>query len=105
MSVDHYTYRVTWSAEDGEHVGLCAEFPSLSWLAKTPEAALKGIRQIVAEAGEHLVAGGWLLLEHGLDQGASIHDLLETSGFVDIETARDLEARDRVTLGRRGFTG
>jgi predicted HicB family RNase H-like nuclease len=49
MSVDHYTYRVTWSAEDGEHVGLCAEFPSLSWLARTPEAALKGIRQVVSE--------------------------------------------------------
>ena len=49
MSVDHYTYRVTWSAEDGEHVGLCAEFPSLSWLARTPEAALKGIRRVVAE--------------------------------------------------------
>ena len=29
---DHYTYRITWSAEDNEHVGLCAEFPSLSWL-------------------------------------------------------------------------
>ena len=49
MSVDHYTYRVTWSAEDGEHVGLCAEFPSLSWLSKTPEAALKGIRRVVSE--------------------------------------------------------
>lgn len=46
---DHYTYRVTWSAEDGEHVGLCAEFPSLSWLAATPEAALKGIRKVVAQ--------------------------------------------------------
>ena len=45
---DHYTYRVTWSEEDGEHVGSCAEFPSLSWLAATPEAALKGIRKIVA---------------------------------------------------------
>lgn len=30
MSIKHYTYRVTWSQEDGEHVGLCAEFPSLS---------------------------------------------------------------------------
>ena len=49
MSVDHYTYRVTWSSEDDEHIGLCAEFPSLSWLAKTPEAALKGIRQVVAD--------------------------------------------------------
>jgi len=41
---DRYTYRVTWSEDDNEYVGLCAEFPSLSWLAKTPEAALKGIR-------------------------------------------------------------
>lgn len=45
---DHYTYRVTWSEEDGEYVGLCTEFPSLSWLAETPEKALKGIRKMVA---------------------------------------------------------
>lgn len=44
---DHYTYRITWSVEDEEYVGLCAEFPSLSWLAKTPESALKGIRKVV----------------------------------------------------------
>ncbi len=49
MSIDHYTYRVTWSPEDEEHVGLCAEFPSLSWLATTPEAALSGIRKTVAQ--------------------------------------------------------
>lgn len=46
---DRYTYRVTWSEEDKEYVGLCAEFPSLSWLARTPEAALKGIRKLVAD--------------------------------------------------------
>ncbi|MBN1867224.1 toxin-antitoxin system HicB family antitoxin [Candidatus Sumerlaeota bacterium] len=46
---DRYTYRVTWSEDDGEHVGLCAEFPSLSWLASSPEAALRGIRSIVAD--------------------------------------------------------
>jgi len=46
---DHYTYRVTWSEEDNEYVGLCAEFPSLSWLAASPEAALKGIRKVVAD--------------------------------------------------------
>ena len=45
---DHYTYRVTWSEIDKEYVGLCAEFPSLSWLSTTPEAALKGIRAVVA---------------------------------------------------------
>ena len=49
MNIDHYTYRVTWSAADGEHVAQCAEFPSLSWLAATPEAALKGIRQVVSD--------------------------------------------------------
>ena len=47
---DRYTYRVTWSEEDGEYVGLCAEFPSLSWLAGTQEEALQGIRNVVAEA-------------------------------------------------------
>ncbi|MGQ0591390.1 MAG: type II toxin-antitoxin system HicB family antitoxin [Gammaproteobacteria bacterium] len=55
---DHYTYRVTWSAEDGEHVGLCAEFPSLSWLAATPEAALKGIRKVVAQTVDDLQQSG-----------------------------------------------
>ena len=46
---DKYTYRVTWSEEDGEYVGLCAEFPSLSWLADTQTAALQGIRDTVKQ--------------------------------------------------------
>ncbi len=46
---DHYTYRVTWSEDDQEYVGLCAEFPSLSWLSSSPEAALRGIRGVVAD--------------------------------------------------------
>lgn len=55
---DHFTYRVTWAAEDGEHLGLCVEFPSLSWLAKTPEGALKGIRNLVAEVTADMQAQG-----------------------------------------------
>ncbi len=47
--IDKYTYRVTWSDDDNEYVGLCAEFPSLSWLADTPEKALRGIRKVVAD--------------------------------------------------------
>lgn len=47
--VDHYTYRVTWSEEDQKHIGLCVEFPSLSWLEGTPEEALVGIRKLVKE--------------------------------------------------------
>jgi predicted HicB family RNase H-like nuclease len=49
-----YTYRITWSDEDNEYVGLCAEFPSLSWLAKDPQAALRGIRKLVHEVIEDM---------------------------------------------------
>ncbi len=55
---DRYTYRVTWSEEDQEYVGLCVEFPSLSWLASAPEAALEGIRQVVADVVVDLKANG-----------------------------------------------
>ena len=56
--INHYTYRVTWSPEDGEHVGLCVEFPSLSWLAPTPEKALAGIRKMVDEVIADMKANG-----------------------------------------------
>ena len=55
---DRYTYRVTWSEQDDEYVGLCSEFPSLSWLASTPEAALEGIRQVVADVVADLETRG-----------------------------------------------
>ena len=58
VKADKYTYRVTWAEEDAEHVGLCAEFPSLSWLAATPEAALKGIRKLVAEVVADMAGTG-----------------------------------------------
>jgi predicted HicB family RNase H-like nuclease len=53
---DRYTYRITWSEEDQEYVGLCVEFHSLSWLDKKPEAALAGIRNMVAEAVQDMKA-------------------------------------------------
>jgi len=55
---DRYTYRVTWSDDDNEYVGLCAEFPSLSWLAVSPEAALKGIRKVVADVVKDMKKNG-----------------------------------------------
>lgn len=61
---------------------------------------LDAIREIVAGAHEHLVPGGWLLMEHGWDQGDAIRALLEQAGFVEVQTVQDLEQRDRVTLGR-----
>ena len=55
---DRYTYRITWSEDDEEYVGLCAEFPALSWLAKTPEAALKGIRKVVEDVVADMTSNG-----------------------------------------------
>ena len=60
---------------------------------------LDAIRGIVRDAPAHLCAGGWLLLEHGWEQGAAVRTLLRDGGFVDIATERDLERRERVTLG------
>jgi release factor glutamine methyltransferase len=61
---------------------------------------LDAVRAIVLAAPDHLVPGGWLLLEHGWDQGAPVRALLMARGFIDVATETDLEHRDRVTLGR-----
>ncbi|WP_031421224.1 peptide chain release factor N(5)-glutamine methyltransferase [Xanthomonas euvesicatoria] len=61
---------------------------------------LDDIRLIVADAPAHLLPGGWLLLEHGWDQGVAVAELLAARGFAAVATHQDLERRDRVTLGR-----
>jgi predicted RNase H-like HicB family nuclease len=53
-----YTYSVTWSPDDREHVGLCAEFPSLCWLAATHDAALQGIQEAVGLVVADMQANG-----------------------------------------------
>jgi predicted HicB family RNase H-like nuclease len=60
---DRYTYRVTWLEEDQEYVGLCVEFPSLSWLAGEPEEALSGIREMVAEVVKDMSVNGEVIPE------------------------------------------
>ena len=81
--------------------------PHLRDLRFEPDAALASgadgldaIRAIVRGAAAHLVPGGWLLLEHGFDQGDAVRALLRDACMHDVATAGDLEARDRVTLGR-----
>ncbi|HEX41335.1 MAG TPA: type II toxin-antitoxin system HicB family antitoxin [Phycisphaerales bacterium] len=56
--IERYTYRVTWSQEDGEYLGLCAEFPSLSFLAVTRARALAGISRVVQEVVGDMQANG-----------------------------------------------
>ncbi|ALE03514.1 type II toxin-antitoxin system HicB family antitoxin [Bartonella ancashensis] len=58
MNNNHYTYRVLWSEEDEEYVGLCTEFPSLSWLDAQAENALKGIMNLVSEAVADMESNG-----------------------------------------------
>lgn len=47
--IEKYTYRIMWSDEDEVFIGLCTEFPSLSWLASTSGKTLKGIQSVVKE--------------------------------------------------------
>lgn len=63
LKSDRYIYRIMWSEEDKEYVGLCVEFPSLSWLAASPELALKGIRKVVEEAMKDMEDSGESLPE------------------------------------------
>ena len=58
MFASKYTYRVTWSEDDGEYVGTCAEFPSLSWLSPTQEGALKGVGKVVRDVVTELKKSG-----------------------------------------------
>ncbi|WP_270807836.1 peptide chain release factor N(5)-glutamine methyltransferase [Aeromonas sp. QDB25] len=64
------------------------------------ELGLADIRLIVTQAPAHLVPGGWLLLEHGWDQGEAVRQLLLQQGYVQVETVRDYGDNERVTLGR-----
>ena len=62
---------------------------------------LNAIRHIAQHAPLYLEAGGWLLMEHGFDQGEAVRSLMRAAGFEDVSSRHDLEGRDRVTLGHR----
>jgi release factor glutamine methyltransferase len=62
---------------------------------------LEALRRISSGAPEHLRPGGWLILEHGHDQGAAVRNLLAQAGLTAVQTLADLASRERVTEGRR----
>lgn len=62
---------------------------------------LDAIRQILAEAAPHLVSGGWLLIEHGYDQGPTLRELLTAAGYAGAKTLQDTSQNDRLSLARR----
>ncbi|HDZ8980486.1 peptide chain release factor N(5)-glutamine methyltransferase [Aeromonas veronii] len=63
------------------------------------DAGLADIRHIVAHAPAYLLPDGWLLLEHGWDQGEAVRHLLRDGGYREVATVRDYGDNDRVTLG------
>lgn len=75
-------------------------FEPASALASGPDG-MADLRRIVASARDFLAVGGWLMLEHGYDQGALVRDLLAQAGFAAPESVSDLAGIPRVTLGRR----
>lgn len=68
-------------------------------LASGPDG-LDALRVIVAGARNHLVAGGWLAVEHGYDQAAAVRGLFQQAGFGELESLRDLSGIPRVAVGR-----
>ena len=82
--------------------------PHLEALVSEPRIALSAgsdgldaLRIVVSGAPSHLTRGGWLLVEHGHDQGVAVRGLFEAAGLHAIETHQDLAGLDRVTLGKR----
>ena len=61
---------------------------------------LDDIRLIIEQAPEHLLAGGWLLLEHGFDQAEAVREFLGQRGFAAVDSRRDLGGHQRISLGQ-----
>ncbi|MCB1842298.1 MAG: peptide chain release factor N(5)-glutamine methyltransferase [Halioglobus sp.] len=64
-----------------------------------PEGGLADIRRLIDGAAEHLLPGGWLLLEHGSEQGASVRALLQDAGFFAPQTRLDFAGLERISGG------
>lgn len=84
-------------ADDDEHLsrGDLRFEPTSALVAGTD--GLDCIRRIIAQAGDFLAPGAWLLIEHGHSQGAAVRNLLAASGLLQASTFTDLEHRDRVS--------
>lgn len=86
-------------AEGDEHLAALKYEPRLALTSGCD--GLDAIREIIRDAPLHLNADGWLLLEHGHDQGAAVRALLTKAGFANVETRMDFGGNDRVTGGQK----
>lgn len=105
-NVDRRDYRVIVSnppyiAESDPHLkrgGL--QYEPITAL-RANDNGMADIAFIVANASAYLQNKGWLLIEHGATQGDATRRLMHNAGLLNIRTERDLESRERVTLGRK----
>jgi predicted RNase H-like HicB family nuclease len=95
----HYTYRVAWSVEDGEHVATVAEFPSLSWLAPTQVEALRGLAEVVRDVLADLAASGEPIPEPLSERTYSGKFMVRVPAEVHRRLAREA-AEQHVSLNR-----
>ena len=61
---------------------------------------LADLDHIVTTSRQHLLPGGWLLVEHGWTQGEAVRALFTQAGYAAVETCRDYGGNDRLTLGQ-----
>lgn len=87
------------AAEDPHLAEGDVRFEPSSALVAGPDG-LDDLRIIVDQAPEHLLPGGWLLLEHGYDQATSVQALLTARGFTEVASRKDLGGHERITMGR-----
>ena len=75
-------------------------FEPIEALVSGPQG-LDDIKKITSQTGPFLHPGGWLMVEHGYNQGEAVRSIFTDSGFTEVETLRDLAGQERVTVGRR----
>ncbi|MGF3056390.1 type II toxin-antitoxin system HicB family antitoxin [Microbacterium sp. YY-01] len=98
-NAEHYTYRVRWSAEDASYIGTVAEMPSLSWVGETQSDAFDGIRSLVADVLEDMLAHGEEPPEAIADRSYSGKFMVRVTPEVHRQLAIDA-AEQQVSLNR-----
>ena len=101
IALDLIVSNPPYLAEDDEHLGRGdVRFEPRSALVAA-DSGMQDFRNIAMQAPSRLRRGGWLLLEHGWQQGAAVRSLLQGTGFVQVATRRDAAGRERMTMGRK----
>lgn len=98
-NAEHYTYRVRWSAEDAAYIGTVAEMPSLSWAADTQADAFAGIRSLVTDVLDDMLANGETPPEAIADRSYSGKFMVRVTPEVHRQLAIDA-AEQHVSLNR-----